>query len=56
MFTCTICKFTQVPLDDVAVPAARAGSASCICLRCYLRETDTGIKTPKALRQDVDRD
>ena len=50
MFTCVICRFAQ-ELDDVAV--RRTGSAQCICLRCFARETASALPMPKALRQQV---
>ncbi len=49
MYTCVICRF-ETELDDVIAPVA---SGRCVCLRCYVRETQTALSMPKALRQDV---
>jgi hypothetical protein len=46
---CVICRFT-VELDDIAVVG---GTRSCVCLRCYTRETHSELRMPKGLRQDV---
>jgi hypothetical protein len=48
MTTCTICRF-ETELDDVAVPM----SGSCICLRCFGRETGSARPMPKALRREL---
>jgi recombinational DNA repair protein (RecF pathway) len=49
MYRCTLCHF-DAPLDDAAVLRA---DGSCICLRCYGRETETGKRMPKALRRQL---
>ncbi len=49
MYTCTICHF-GTELDDVVV--ATPGGL-CICLRCYERETESGLPMPKALRREI---
>ena len=38
MFTCRICHFTT-EMDDVEIGGADDGT--CICVRCYRRETET---------------
>jgi hypothetical protein len=47
--TCIICHFAT-ELDDVVVAGGRA---SCICLRCYARETATGRPMPTALQRGL---
>lgn len=49
MFTCLICRF-DTELDDVAVPMQ---GGRCICLRCFVRETDTAKPMPKLLRRQI---
>jgi hypothetical protein len=49
MYSCIICRF-EVELDDVAVPG---GARSCVCLRCYSRETNSERPMPKTLRQEL---
>lgn len=49
MFTCIICHFAA-PLDDTVV-SGRSGR--CICLRCYLRETETERHMAPSLRRDL---
>ena len=49
MFTCVICHFAT-ELDDVAVPG---GASSCVCLRCYARETGSERPMSKELRRDL---
>ncbi|MHB8576504.1 MAG: hypothetical protein ACYDCQ_14375 [Dehalococcoidia bacterium] len=48
MYSCAICHF-KTELDDVVV----AHGEQCICLRCYGRETDSGIPMPKELRHAI---
>jgi hypothetical protein len=50
MFTCRLCLW-QVTLDDVVVELR---GQRCICLRCYLRETDTAITMPPEYRRQVE--
>jgi hypothetical protein len=50
MFACIICHFS-VPLDDTVV-AGRNGR--CICLRCYVRETESDRPMTPSLRKDLD--
>jgi len=49
MYSCIICHF-DTELDDVAVPG---GARSCVCLRCYSRETRSERPMPRRLRQDL---
>ena len=49
MHLCTLCHF-EAPLDDAAVLRA---DGSCICLRCYGRETETSLRMPKLLRRQL---
>ena len=49
MWTCTICRFAT-ELDDVVVVI---GQGTCLCLRCFDRETDGGRPMPKALRRQL---
>ncbi len=49
MYTCIICHFAA-PLDD-SVVSGRNGR--CICLRCYLRETESDRPMTKELRRDL---
>jgi hypothetical protein len=49
MFICTICRF-GTELDDVVV--ATPGGL-CVCLRCYERETDSGLPMSKALQREI---
>jgi hypothetical protein len=49
MLTCIICRF-ETELDDVEV---RQGTAHCVCLRCFARETGSGRPMPKALRRQL---
>ncbi len=50
MSTCVICRFPTV-LDDVQLRGPRG---RCVCVRCYLRETDTLRTVPAALRRRVE--
>jgi hypothetical protein len=50
MSTCVLCRF-EVVTDDVALTGPQG---RCICLRCYLRETETAQPLSKALRQEVE--
>lgn len=47
--TCIICHF-ETELDDVVVPG---GARSCVCLRCYSRETGSARRMSKQLRRDL---
>ena len=49
MWTCAICRF-ETELDDVVL---NRGDGSCICLRCFGRETGSARPMPKALRRDL---
>ena len=49
MWTCRICHFGTV-LDDVVVATAHG---SCICLRCFIRETGSVRPISRALRRDL---
>lgn len=50
MRTCRICRW-EVTLDDVVVEL-REGR--CICLRCYLRETEGAREMPKDYQRQID--
>lgn len=50
MFRCLICHFA-VELDD-AIAVTRRGT--CICVRCFARETDSQHPFSAALRRDVE--
>jgi hypothetical protein len=49
MYICTLCRF-EMSLDDTVVHRA---DGSCICLRCYYRETDSGRSMPSRLRESL---
>jgi hypothetical protein len=49
MWTCVICRF-EVELDDAVAPTE---SHHCVCVRCYARETETALATPKELRREL---
>ena len=49
MWTCRICRFAT-DLDDVVIATAHG---TCICLRCFLRETGSARPLPQALRHDL---
>ena len=49
MWTCTICRFAT-ELDDAVVTTTHG---SCICLRCFDRETNQSKPMPKALRRQL---
>ena len=49
MWTCAICRF-ETELDDVVLIG---GDGSCICLRCFERETHSARPMPKALRRQL---
>jgi hypothetical protein len=49
MYTCGVCHF-QVEMDDVSLPGP---NGHCVCLGCYLRETDQWQAMPKALRNEL---
>ena len=49
MWICRICRFETV-LDDVVVATAHG---SCVCLRCFVRETGSARPLPQMLRRDV---
>ncbi len=50
MRTCRLCLW-QVTLDDVVVELR---GERCICLRCYLRETDNARLMPQDYRRQVE--
>ncbi len=50
MYRCLICHF-NVELDD-AIAATRRGT--CICVRCFARETNSEQAVSPALRRDVE--
>jgi hypothetical protein len=50
MFPCIICRFEH-ELDDVAVMASTGDQ--CICVRCFVRETDSAKPMPKELRRQL---
>jgi hypothetical protein len=49
MFICMICHF-DAPLDDTVVSGP---SGRCICLRCYLRETESMRPMAPSLQRDL---
>jgi hypothetical protein len=49
MYICRICRF-EVELDDVAIGGE---GATCICLRCFARETGAAKPMPKALQHQL---
>lgn len=51
MFTCTICKDNAVELDDVKI---KQSMGRCICLFCYLHQTEQPAGLPKNLRRQVE--
>lgn len=50
MYRCLICRFI-VELDDAIAPTRRG---TCICVRCYARETNTEHPLPPALRRELE--
>jgi len=50
MYRCLICGF-EVELDDAIAPTRRG---TCICVRCYARETKTEHPLPAGLRREVE--
>lgn len=50
MHICAICRFLTVP-DDVVL---HGPAGQCVCLRCYLRETDGLRPVPAPLRPQVE--
>ncbi len=51
MYRCLICRF-EVELDDAIAPTRRG---TCICVRCYARETKTEHMVPPALRRELEQ-
>ena len=49
MRTCRLCQWSVTP-DDVVL--ALSGDR-CVCLRCYLRETDNTRAMPKAYQRQI---
>ena len=49
MWMCRICHF-ETALDDALVATVRG---SCICLRCFIRETGSTRPLPQALRREL---
>ncbi len=50
MRRCLVCHY-ETDMDDVVVANGRG---SCICVRCYARETGHTLVMPRALRRDVE--
>jgi hypothetical protein len=50
MYTCVVCLFS-VPFDDAVAPT---GSGRCVCLACYLRNTNSYRMMDKRLRRMVE--
>jgi hypothetical protein len=50
MYRCLICRF-GVELDDAIALTSRG---TCICVRCFARETKSEQRVPAALRRDVE--
>jgi hypothetical protein len=44
-----ICRF-DVEMDDVELPM---GDGHCVCLSCYMRESESTRPMPKALRREI---
>ena len=51
MYQCRLCSW-EVTLDDVVL---RFLSGRCICLRCYLHETETEKAMTADMRRDTQR-
>ena len=49
MYQCIICRFL-IELDDVIAPPA---AGRCVCLRCYLRVTETEKPLPFDLFREL---
>jgi hypothetical protein len=49
MYQCVICKF-EVQLDDAVAPTA---GGHCVCLRCFVRETESERPMDKGYRQSI---
>jgi hypothetical protein len=49
MRTCIICRF-DTELDDIVTEGT---NWRCICLRCFVRETDNQRPMPKSLRREL---
>ena len=49
MFICVICRF-ETELDDVIAPVA---NGRCVCLRCFVRETESAVAMPAWLLRDL---
>ncbi len=49
LWTCRLCSF-EAELDDVVVATARG---SCICLRCFVRETGSTRPLSRTLRREL---
>ncbi len=49
MWTCCICHF-ETALDDALVTTVRG---SCICLRCFIRETGSTRPLSRTLRREL---
>jgi hypothetical protein len=50
MYRCLICRF-DVELDDAIAPTRRG---TCICVRCYARETQNERQVPVSLRRELE--
>jgi hypothetical protein len=48
MTICRICRF-ETEIDDVALQ----GAGTCVCVRCYARETGNVVRMPKNLRREI---
>ena len=51
MYRCLICRF-DVELDDAVAPTRRG---TCVCVRCYARETKTEHPISAALRRELEQ-
>lgn len=49
MRTCRLCRWLVTP-DDVVVELR---NERCICLRCYLRETDDARPMPRGYQREI---
>jgi hypothetical protein len=50
MYRCLVCRF-EVELDDAIAPTRRG---TCICVRCYARETNDEHRVPPSLRRELE--
>jgi hypothetical protein len=51
MYRCLVCRWGEITLDDALAPTRRG---TCICLRCYTRETGTYRRVDTAIVRAID--